>query len=51
MFQPGLAYILAEDIKYCEALRHKEGALTIEYGRKVEVPSAISEIFKKNDKC
>ena len=51
MFQPGLAFILAEDIKYCESLRHKDSATTIEDGHKVKVPSESSEILKKNDKC
>ena len=51
MFRPGLAYILAEDIKYCEALRHRDSGTTIEDGFKVTVQSRSSEILKKNDTC
>ena len=51
MFQPGLAFILAEHIKYCEALRHDGSATTIEDGRKVKVQSTSGESCRKNDKC
>ena len=51
MFSPGLTYILAEDLKYCEASRHKDSATSIEDGCKVKLRSRSSEILRKYDKC
>ena len=51
MFQPSLAYILAEDITYCETLIHKDRATTIEDGRQVQVQSTDSEILTNGDHC
>ena len=50
MFQPSLAYILAEDIKYCQALRDVHGSKTIEDGHKVRVQTENSESNNTNDK-